>query len=729
VQRSRSLISLAVILLTFSTLCVGQDATSSAPARRRIGLALSGGGALGLAHIGVIQYFEERHIPIDLVAGTSMGGLIGGFYAVGKNSQDLKGIVDQADWNALLSPNPRFVDQPVVEKQDWHRTSGRITFRFGKRFTLPAGLNPGEMLALLLSRNTLGYSELASFDQLPTPFRCVATDLVSGEPAVLGSGSLQKALRSTMALPGVFTPVKWDNKVLVDGGLVENVPVEVIREMGAETAIAVTLEAPPVKAEQFNSIFNVLRQTVSIAITQNERRSVKLADVVIPVNTANYGGTDYAKSHDLIRAGYDAAKSKAAELAQFEVSPEEWAAYVKARQQKMVGAPARGSVVEVAAANPSFQHNAKEEIDRKLGSGKVSQGEVEDVLSGIVTATGVPGASYQWKGAPAEKPGYRIEFLDRTGRSLLLRPSFTFVASAGEPSRGSLRVSTTTVFAKAYKSRLLATYNIGYDPGVRSEFYRPFDGTGYFIAPGLMIERFHVNRYEGGNRFDALRDRFGATFYGGLGTWRFAQLRFGVQAGYDSYSNSITVDGVPANSHGFANPEVTWLYNTQDSGELPSRGTRIEGSAGYSFRNTSFPYLRGDLSRFQALSRRVSLFGVSSYGSSFGEKLNFYEQFTAGGAGQLTAFRYQEFHTNTMVTGGAGVLVRGPSLRSLSFYPSFVAWYEAGRLDLGSQGWQTHQSTSSGIFFPTPLGAVGFAISFDEKGKARFRVNLGSLGR
>ena len=354
-QRSRLLFSLSVILLTFSTFCAAQEGNSTAPVRRRIGLALSGGGALGLAHIGVIQYFEEHHIPIDLVAGTSMGGLIGGFYAVGKDSHDLKEIVDQADWDALLSPNPRFVDRPVVEKQDWHRTSGSVTFRFGKRFTLPAGLNPGEILALLLSRNTLGHSELASFDELPTPFRCVATDLVSGEPAVLGSGSLQKALRSTMALPGVFTPVKWDNKVLVDGALVENVPVEVVRAMGAETAIAVTLEAPPVKAEQFNSIFNVLRQTVSIAIAQNERRSIKLADVVIPVNTANYGGTDYAKSHDLIRAGHDAAKSKAAELAQFEVSPEEWAAYVRARQQKMVGAPNRDRTAVMRALDKGGQ--------------------------------------------------------------------------------------------------------------------------------------------------------------------------------------------------------------------------------------------------------------------------------------------------------------------------------------------------------------------------------------
>lgn len=120
---------------------------------------------------------------------------------------------------------------------------------------------------------------------------------------------------------------------------------------------------------------------------------------------------------------------------------------------------------------------------------------------------------------------------------------------------------------------------------------------------------------------------------------------------------------------------------------------------------------------------------VSNYGSSFGAKLNFYEQFTAGGAGQLTAFRYQQFHANSLVTGGSGLIVRGPDIRSVSLRPSLGVWYEIGRIDLGSKGWQTHQSTSSGIFFPSPFGVLGAAVSFDEDGKARFRVNLGALGR
>ena len=176
--------------------------------RPSIGIALSGGAALGLAHIGVLRYFEEHHIPVDKVGGTSMGGLVGGLYAVGMDSSQIENLAAEADWNALLDPNPPFTNQPIVDKQKWNRTFGSLTLRFGKRFALPAGLNPGEALALLLSRSTLGYSNVSDFDQLPTPFRCVATDLVSGDSVVLSKGSLPIAMRATMSLPGIFTPVK-----------------------------------------------------------------------------------------------------------------------------------------------------------------------------------------------------------------------------------------------------------------------------------------------------------------------------------------------------------------------------------------------------------------------------------------------------------------------------------------------------------------------------------------
>lgn len=721
---SRWTLALLTLLLAISPLSHAQQLRGRKPS---VGVALSGGGALGLAHIGVIQYFEERHIPIDRVAGTSMGGLVGGFYASGMDSHQMVEVVEQADWDTLLSPNTRFVDQPIVEKQQWNRTFGDFTLRFGKRFSLPAGLNPGEFLSLLLSHYTMAYSDLKNFDELPTPFRCVATDLIGGEAVVLGDGSLAKAMRATMSLPAVFTPINWDDKILVDGGLVQNIPVEVARSMGADTVIAVALETSKPNPRQLKSMIGVLRQTVSIAVAQNERRSLASADIVISVKSGKFSGTDYKNSKELIRAGYEAAKAQAAALARFELSPEEWNAFTEARRQRTRRAPDQGRVVAVTAPDPSFQRNAQSEIGRKLGPDPVSEKQLADVLTGMVAATGVPGASYQWQRGPGDSQGYGVEFARRGGQQVLARLGFHYGLSSGEPSRAELKVSTSTTFENAYKSRLLTSFAIGYDPGIRTEYYHPIGGTGYFFAPGLLVDRYHVDSYVGATVVAPTRDRFGGSFYAGIGTWRFSQLRVGVQAGYDSYSQPLVVDGVQANSEGFANTEVAWIYNTQDSGGLPTRGTRAEGSVGYSFRSPSYPYLRNEFTKFKPVGKGLAVFGLTEVGTSFGRKLNYYEQFTAGGQGRLSAYRYQEFHANTLVTAGTGFTVRGPEVRSFSIAPVLAVWYEVGRFDLGSNGWATHQSTSTGIFFPTPLGAAGVSVSFSESGRARFRLSLGSL--
>ncbi len=569
----KTLKSLPLLALLLVFICTASStARAQRQARTRVGIALSGGGALGLAHIGVIRYFEEHHIPIDDVAGTSMGGLVGGFYAAGMDSAQLTNIVEHADWNALLNPNPNFIDQPIVEKQNWNRTSGDLTFRFGKRLSLPAGLNPGESLALLLSRNTMAYADLYDFDKLPTPFRCVATDLVSGDAVVLRQGSLAKAMRATMSIPAIFTPVRWDDMVLVDGGVVENIPVEVVQDMGAQVVIAVALRGPVARPEQFKTLVDVLRQTVSIAITQNERRSLSMADIVISVDTTRFSGTDYGKSKELIQAGYEAARSKAEQLSKFQLSDDEWNQFVRTRQQRTRHAEQQGAVVAVTAGNPSFQEKAQAELNRTLNDRVVTQQKLEDVLAGMVAATAVPGASYGWVRTHG-KQGYKVDFSQRPGDQVLARPSIQYDYSAGEPSRAALELSTTTIFRDAYKSRLLSTAMIGYDPGIRTEYYYPFGGSAYFIASDLLFQRQHFISYQGTSWQTDTRDRFGGAFYGGIGTWRFAQLRLGVQAGYDSYSAAPTVDGVPANSGGFAAPELRWIYNSQDSGGFPTRGT------------------------------------------------------------------------------------------------------------------------------------------------------------
>jgi NTE family protein len=194
----RSLLFLIAVSLLTPKILIAQNP------RPRVGIALSGGGALGLAHIGVLRYLEERRIPVDRIAGTSMGGLLGGLYATGLTAKDLERIVREANWDDLLRTTPRFEDRIVAEKQEWNRVTGSYSIPLGGGLSLPAGINSGQSLVGLLSRETAAYWDVQRFDDLPIPFRCVATDLLSGNAFVFREGRLPQALRSTMAIPGVF---------------------------------------------------------------------------------------------------------------------------------------------------------------------------------------------------------------------------------------------------------------------------------------------------------------------------------------------------------------------------------------------------------------------------------------------------------------------------------------------------------------------------------------------
>jgi NTE family protein len=722
-MKARTLFALIVFACLVSPVLHAQ---AIQPKRPRIGVALSGGGAFGLAHIGVLRYLEEHHIPVDDLAGTSMGGLVGGLYATGMDSEQITRVVEHVDWDSLLNPSARFADQPIVDKQIWNRTFGKATLQFGKGLALPRGLNSGEALSLLFSRTTLPYSDVSSFDDLPTPFRCVATDLVSGKAVVLQSGSLPLAMRATMSIPGIFTPVRWNDMALVDGGLVQTLPVEVARDMGADVVIAVAFQPPSIKAEEMKSLPDIMRRTAFISTYQNEQRSLMDADDVIMVDTKDFSPIDYGRWAEIVQAGYEAAGKASAQLAKFELSQSEWEHYRQARAARMRPAITQGKVVHVEAPAAAFRQNAPGEIERHLDNRAVPPHQLEAVLTGIAAATAVPSATYEWQAGSGKPEGYKITISERSGDQVLVRPSFQYRLSPGEPDQTQLRLSTAIVFQNAYKSRLLGTLNIGYDPGMHVEYYHPLDGSQYFFAPSFFVERFHVYSYSGPNRTSQTRDRVGGALYGGIGTWRFAQLRAGVQAGYDSYEGSPTVDGVKANSGAFVNPELRWIFNTQDSGGLPTRGTLSEGSAGYSFRNIDYPFFEHRFSIFQPVGDTVSIFAMSRQATSFGRNLDYFEQYTAGGQGQISAFRYQEFHANTLATTGGGIILHQRSTQR-RLMPNFATWYEAGRFDQGSQGWGTHQSSSAGLFFPTALGALGTTVSFDENGRARWRLLLGSL--
>src|SRR5215813_4485757 len=221
----------------------------SSQARPRLGLVLEGGGALGLAHIGVIQYLEQHHIPVNYIAGTSMGGLVGGLYATGLNADDVRKVVKDIKWDEVISGQTPFHYLSFRRRQDAREYPSTLEFGLHQGLQFPSGFNSGQQVDLILDRIALPYSEIKSFDELPIPFACVATDLVTRSAHVFRSGPLNLALRATMSRPGIFSPVRDEGHIYVDGGLLNNFPVDVAREMGAGIVLGIHLEAAPVNPE------------------------------------------------------------------------------------------------------------------------------------------------------------------------------------------------------------------------------------------------------------------------------------------------------------------------------------------------------------------------------------------------------------------------------------------------------------------------------------------------
>ncbi|MEI6915809.1 MAG: patatin-like phospholipase family protein, partial [Armatimonadota bacterium] len=300
-----STIFLLIVFLLSAYPSRAQAPEPGAKNRPKIGLALGGGGARGFAHIGVLRWFEEHHIPVDMIAGTSMGGLVGGMYAIGMTPGEMQNLTVRTDWDKTLGPGPAYQDLTFRRKEDRRDLQSSLQLGLRKGLSPPPGLQPGHQVKLLLDRLTLAYSGISSFDQLPIPFRCVATDMEAAEPVVLSDGSLSQALRATMAIPGVFTPVERDGKILADGFLLNNVPTDVLKAMGADIIIAVDIGTPLGDKESMQTLTGMLGQSWGVMTIQNVRRNLRLATIILSPDLEKFTSNDYRDSAGIEALGYE----------------------------------------------------------------------------------------------------------------------------------------------------------------------------------------------------------------------------------------------------------------------------------------------------------------------------------------------------------------------------------------------------------------------------------------
>ena len=511
----------------FALACVAQEnsAPPQAPAqtsgevkpqtksRPTVGVALEGGGALGQAHVGVLKWFEEHHIPVDYVAGTSMGGLVGGLYATGKSSDQLRDMLLSADWTLLLAGGTAYEDLSFRRKEDAREipNSLQIGLKHGAR--LPPGLNTGQQVNLLINRETLPYSTVQSFNDLPIPFRCVSTELVSGKAYVFENGLLSDAMRATMSIPGVFAPVREGDKVFVDGGLVDNLPTDVVRKMGADVVIGVHLRISKVSAQEIQSAFEVLGRSVALVISETELRGMEGADLVVRADVEKYSTSDYEKTEELIQIGYDAAQAKAQILKPYELDDAAWSEYLKQKQSRVrttIGTPQFIKLEGVQEANA--QENIRQFLQPLLGR-PLSVREIEGYLnrlSGIGRYDSITYGMIQ----QGDRTGLLVRVHEKSYAPPTLLPAFVIDGTQPDNVTFTLGARLTFMDVWGFRSEWRNDFQFGQTYGLSSDLYRPFHPLSkWFFDPFVQASQYTLLTYNKSNpKADYRVDRV----YGGL---------------------------------------------------------------------------------------------------------------------------------------------------------------------------------------------------------------------
>jgi NTE family protein len=311
-------------------------------------VVLSGGGARGAAHIGVLKVLEQMHVPIDAIAGTSVGAVVGGLYSSGLSAVQIEAIMSSVNWQDAFRDRPPRAELSFRRKEEDYDFLVKFPLGIrGGKLQLPKGLIQGESLTLMLRKLTLPVARIRDFESLPTPFRAVATDLSTGEPVVMRAGDLTTAMRASMSAPGVFSPVERDGRLLVDGGIAENLPIDVVREMNVDVLIVVDVGFPLYTRERLGSAATISNQMLSILIRRESQRqlaTLKPSDVVVSPDLGDASSFDFGIVKRAIAIGEHAAQDMSARFAPFAVSAESYAHYVAQRSGARVPAPRIDSV-------------------------------------------------------------------------------------------------------------------------------------------------------------------------------------------------------------------------------------------------------------------------------------------------------------------------------------------------------------------------------------------------
>ena len=544
-------------------------------ARPRLGLVLAGGGAKGGAHVGVLKVLEEMRVPVDCIAGTSMGALIGAGYASGIPARDLEVFLTGIDWKAVVGGVGGRDLQPIEQKRAGVTYSN--SFELGlqdKRMVIPGGVVNTSSIEDLLRTYVASARMQPDFDKLPIPFRAVATDMVTGDMVVLEHGDLATAMRASMAIPGAFAPVATEKHILADGGMVRNIPVDVARDLCAENVIVVNLVEPVVPREKLQTATQLLSRSNGVMIEANERLQLATLtdrDVLISVHMGDITTSDFERVPETVPLGEKAAREAAPMLARYSVPAEQyqaWRTHVTSQQAMQV---------RLADVTYSGLDRVNPQYLRKIA--KVKPGDTVDIAAISAEARRMSAlqdfesVEYRIAG-DAGRP--TLEWLPQEKRwgPDYLKFDIGVYGSAGGDIGFQVYAKHTRTWLNSLGAEWRNEVQIGYENALRSSLYQPLDvGQRFFVEPRAILSLAREDVFFDGDRISTYNfGDLGGALDLGVNFNRRAQARLG----YLYTHRTVDVDTgsrfLPEGDFDDAGVTFVTTYDSRDTAFNPTRG-------------------------------------------------------------------------------------------------------------------------------------------------------------
>lgn len=717
------------------------QAPSSAPVpqpRQKIALVLSGGGARGGAHIGVMKALQELRVPIDAIAGTSIGAIVGGFYVSGMTVQDMQNLVESLEWeDAFLNVTPRKLKSFRRKRDDYTFLVNQKPGLNGGQFQLPAGLVQGQVFDMVISRETLRASQVKSFDDLALPFRAVATDLATGRPVVLEAGNLALSLRASMSIPAALTPVEIDGRLLVDGGVSMNLPIEVAQQMGADVIIAVDVSSPLQTRETLKSVLDVTTQLTNLlgrANLDEELKKLKPNDVlIVPPFAPDFGSINFTRMHEAIETGYAAVMEHRVELSRFALDEDQYAAYVEnMRDPRMRELP---KIDFIKIKNNSAI--ADSVIETRLGDIKLGQqldmDEVEKAVSKVYGLEYYQNVRYGLTTQDGDT-GLEVQLDKRSWGPHYLQLGVQYSSGGNVDALFGLAASYLSTAINPAGGEWRATFAVGDEPQFMLDLYQPFGSKGlYFYAPSLTFQSTIINVWQGDQRITEADNREGVLEFGvGREMPSWGEYRFGLRRGGGETQLRVGDPSTLGNSK-FERGELFARFeaDTLDSVAFPRSGTvsRMEwrGSRTGLGSDSDFDQLLFSVVHANTWGRHT-LVTMFRYDTTMSGEAPLNRQFQMGGFLDLSGLSHDQLTGPYATRIGASYYRR---IGDLALFPAFAGvslelgnvW--AARSEISAKSAILGGSLWAGV--QTPVGPVYVGYGHAEGGAGAFYVYLGRV--